>query len=157
MVKKITNNDLNEAKKGAAVVDFSAVWCGPCQMLAPVMEELSEELSGKAEFYNADSDENMGLAQEYRIVSIPAVIVLKDGVEVARTAGIQPFLPLPRHRVKRWRGSGKNGWMPAERRNAQLYRGTSELERADCELAHRLGTTWIAEWCAGRNEDYHAR
>ena len=63
MVKKITNNDLNEAKKGAAVVDFSAVWCGPCQMLAPVMEELSEELSGKAEFYNADSDENMGLAQ----------------------------------------------------------------------------------------------
>lgn len=77
MVKKITNNDLNEAKKGAAVVDFSAVWCGPCQMLAPVMEELSEELSGKAEFYNADSDENMGLAQEYRIVSIPAVIVLK--------------------------------------------------------------------------------
>ena len=52
MVKKITNNDLNEAKKGAAVVDFSAVWCGPCQMLAPVMEELSEELSGKAEFYN---------------------------------------------------------------------------------------------------------
>ena len=90
MVKKITNNDLNEAKKGAAVVDFSAVWCGPCQMLAPVMEELSEELSGKAEFYNADSDENMGLAQEYRIVSIPAVIVLKDGVEVARTVGFQP-------------------------------------------------------------------
>ena len=83
MVKKITNNDLNEAKKGAAVVDFSAVWCGPCQMLAPVMEELSEELSGKAEFYNADSDEN-------RIVSIPAVIVLKDGVEVARTVGFQP-------------------------------------------------------------------
>ena len=78
MVKKITNNDLNEAKKGAAVVDFSAVWCGPCQMLAPVMEELSEELSGKAEFYNADSDENMG------------VIVLKDGVEVARTVGFQP-------------------------------------------------------------------
>ena len=116
MVKKITNNDLNEAKKGAAVVDFSAVWCGPCQMLAPVMEELSEELSGKAEFYNADSDENMGLAQEYRIVSIPA-----------------------------------------ERRNAQLYRGTSELERADCELVHRLGIIWIAERCTGRNEDYHAR
>ena len=72
------------------LLDFWATWCGPCQMLAPVMEELSEELSGKAEFYNADSDENMGLAQEYRIVSIPAVIVLKDGVEVARTVGFQP-------------------------------------------------------------------
>ena len=72
------------------LLDFWASWCGPCQMLAPVMEELSEEFSGKAEFYNADSDENMGLAQEYRIVSIPAVIVLKDGVEVARTIGFQP-------------------------------------------------------------------
>lgn len=49
---------------------FPQYGAGPCQMLAPVMEELSEELSGKAEFYNADSDENMGLAQEYRIVSI---------------------------------------------------------------------------------------
>ena len=91
MVKKIQNNNMDEALQAkAAVVDFSAVWCGPCQMLAPVMEELSEELSSKAEFYNADSDENMGLAQEYRIVSIPAVIVLKDGMEVARTVGFQP-------------------------------------------------------------------
>ena len=76
MVKKITNNALNQAKKASAVVDYSAVWSGPCQMLAPVMEELSEELSGKAEFYNADSDENMGLAQEYLFVMMPAFIVL---------------------------------------------------------------------------------
>ena len=50
MVKKITNNDLNEAKKGVAVVDFSAVWCGPCQMLAPVLEELSGDLDGEARY-----------------------------------------------------------------------------------------------------------
>ena len=55
-----------------------------------IFPQYGADLSGKAEFYNADSDENMGLAQEYRIVSIPAVIVLKDGVEVARTVGFQP-------------------------------------------------------------------
>lgn len=90
MVKKIVNNQLEEAKKGIAVIDFSAEWCGPCQMLAPIMEELSEELAGKAEFYNADSDENSKLASEYRIVSIPAVVVMKDGVELARMVGFQP-------------------------------------------------------------------
>ena len=90
MVKKITNNDLNEAKKGAAVVDFSAVWCGPCQMLAPVMEELSEELSGKAEFYNADSDENMGLAQEYRIVNQLCFPLYACSKEIVRK--YKPFL-----------------------------------------------------------------
>ena len=87
-VENFDEKVLNSEKP--VMLDFWATWCGPCQMLAPVMEELSEELSGKAEFYNADSDENMGLAQEYRIVSIPAVIVLKDGVEVARTVGFQP-------------------------------------------------------------------
>ena len=87
-VENFDEKVLNSEKP--VMLDFWATWCGPCQMLAPVMEELSEELSGKAEFYIADSDENMGLAQEYRIVSIPAVIVLKDGVEVARTVGFQP-------------------------------------------------------------------
>ena len=76
--------------KALALVDFSATWCGPCRMLEPVLEELSEEMAGKVDFYNADSDENMDLAMAYRIASIPALLLLKNGEEVARTVGFQP-------------------------------------------------------------------
>lgn len=76
--------------KEIAVLDFSAAWCGPCRMLEPVLEELSEELAGKVAFYNADSDENMELAMKYRIQSIPALLLFKNGQEVSRTVGFQP-------------------------------------------------------------------
>ena len=76
--------------KALALVDFSATWCGPCRMLEPVLEELSEEMAGKVDFYNADSDENMDLAMAYRIASIPALLLLRNGEEVARTVGFQP-------------------------------------------------------------------
>lgn len=98
MVKKITDNKMEEALKSkAAVVDFSAVWCGPCKMLAPVLEEVSEELEGKVEFFNADTDENFALAQQYKIASIPALIFLKDGKQVAQNIGFQP-----KDAIKRW-------------------------------------------------------
>lgn len=80
MVKIITNNDMSEAKSSKlAVIDFSATWCGPCQMLAPVMEELSEELAGKVDIYSVDVDKNSELAEKFNIMSVPAIIVLKDG------------------------------------------------------------------------------
>ena len=56
-----------------AVVDFSATWCGPCRMLAPVLEQISEEMAGKVNFYNVDVDEVPELAQEFRISSIPCL------------------------------------------------------------------------------------
>ena len=59
MVTKISNNDLSQAKaQGVAVLDFSATWCGPCQMLAPVLHELADEVGSKAAFYSIDVDEN---------------------------------------------------------------------------------------------------
>ena len=93
MVNIIKNNDLETAKKaGVAVVDFSATWCGPCRMLAPVMEQLSEKYAGKAEFFNADVDENTDLAVRYNISNIPAVLIFKNGEVADRSVG---FLPAP--------------------------------------------------------------
>ena len=79
MITKITNNDLTEANaKELAVLDFSAQWCGPCKMLAPVLEAVAEELPDAA-FYSIDVDENFALAQQFRVSSIPCVVVLKQG------------------------------------------------------------------------------
>lgn len=91
MIKKIHNSDMTEAKNSkAALIDFSAVWCGPCKMLEPVLEDLSEEMAGQIEFFSADVDSNMELAQKYRIMNIPALVVLKDGEQVGMTVGFQP-------------------------------------------------------------------
>ncbi len=91
MVTTVENNNLNEAKNsGTAIIDFSAEWCGPCCMLAPIMEELSDELDGKVDFYNVNVDANPALAMEYGISSIPAVILMKNGKVVKQTVGYQP-------------------------------------------------------------------
>ncbi len=91
MVQRIYDNNMDEALESKlALVDFSAVWCGPCKMIAPVIEELSDELDGEVDFFNADSDENSELAREYQISSIPALLLFKNGEVVARTVGFQP-------------------------------------------------------------------
>ncbi|MBQ2082101.1 MAG: thioredoxin [Lachnospiraceae bacterium] len=91
MVKVIRRNEFEDVKKaGVAVVDFSATWCNPCRMLAPVMEELSDEYAGAVEFYNCDVDENGDLASDYGITSIPAIIIFKEGKATAKTVGFQP-------------------------------------------------------------------
>ena len=91
MVKKISKNEFEQVKNDEiAVIDFSAEWCGPCKMLAPVMEEVSEEFGDSVSFYNIDVDENMDIAQMYKIVSIPALILLKKGENVDMQIGFQP-------------------------------------------------------------------
>ena len=91
MVKKISQEEFEQVKNDdIAVIDFSAEWCGPCKMLAPVMEEVSEELGDSVSFYNIDVDQNMDIAQQYRIVSIPALLVLKKGEKVDMHIGFQP-------------------------------------------------------------------
>ena len=92
MVKKINEEQFNaEAKKSAAaVVDFSATWCGPCRMLAPVVEALSEEFAGKVDFYNVDVDECGDLAAEYRVQSVPCLVLMKNGAFVDQSIGFKP-------------------------------------------------------------------
>lgn len=72
------------------IVDFYATWCGPCKMLAPVLEEVSEEYAGKVNFFNVDVDENPDLAMQYKIMNIPALVVLKKGEKVDTQVGFAP-------------------------------------------------------------------
>lgn len=91
MVKKISEKEFAQVMEHeVAVIDFSAAWCMPCKMLAPVLEEVSEELDGKAAFYNVDVDENPGLAQQYGIAHIPAIVLLKNGAKEDMQVGFQP-------------------------------------------------------------------
>ena len=90
MVKKIENNNMSEALESSlALVDFSATWCGPCKMLAPVLEEISEEFAGKLDFFNADVDANDELALKYGIQNIPALVMFKNGEIADRIVGFQ--------------------------------------------------------------------
>ena len=73
-----------------AMIDFSAVWCGPCQILAPVMEKLAEQYDGKAIVAKVDVDEQQMLAIQYGVMSVPTVLFLKNGEEVGRLVGVQP-------------------------------------------------------------------
>ena len=71
------------------LVDFYADWCGPCKMMAPVVEELARELQGKAKVGKINVDENQNLAMEYNVMSIPTLIIFKEGKEFKRFVGVR--------------------------------------------------------------------
>ena len=99
MIKKISAEQFEtEAKKSpVAVVDFSATWCGPCRMLAPVLEGVSEKLKDKVDFYNVDVDEAHALAVEYRIHSVPCLMLFKNGELADQSLGFKP-----EHMIVEW-------------------------------------------------------
>ncbi len=72
------------------VVDFFADWCGPCRKLSPVMDEIEQELDGKAKFTKINTDENIELAQTYQISGIPTLLVFKNGELTERMVGLMP-------------------------------------------------------------------
>lgn len=76
--------------QGTALVDFWASWCGPCKMLAPVIEELGDKYEGTATIAKVDVDAEPGLAARYGVMSIPTVILFKDGAEIDRKVGFMP-------------------------------------------------------------------
>ena len=92
MITKINEQEFKTkvVNDAAAVVDFSATWCGPCRMLAPVLEEISDELEGKANFYNVDVDESGELAAGFGISSVPTVLILKNGRVADQSVGFRP-------------------------------------------------------------------
>ena len=92
MVKKINSQEFAEEamKAPAAVVDFNATWCGPCRMLAPVLEDISEKYAGRVSFFSVDVDEAPGLAMQYRVNSVPCLVLLKTGEFTDQSIGFRP-------------------------------------------------------------------
>ena len=87
-VKAISNSDTTELDAAKiALLDVWATWCGPCRAIAPVVEELSEEMNGQLEFFKADADENPELAKKLRVMSIPNIVIMKEGKVSARHVG----------------------------------------------------------------------
>ena len=91
MITKISNDDFSAVKASKlAIVDFNATWCGPCKMLAPVIDDLAGEYAGKIDFYSLDIDENPGLTAEFGIQGVPTLIMFKSGVKADMIVGFNP-------------------------------------------------------------------
>jgi thioredoxin 1 len=79
-----------EETQGVVVVDFFATWCGPCKMLAPVFEQVGEEMKNEATFLKVDIDQSLEIAQKFRITTVPTMMIFKDGKPVETLVGFMP-------------------------------------------------------------------
>ncbi|MCS7055535.1 MAG: thioredoxin [Thermoflexales bacterium] len=85
-----TFEDVVEKSKGVTLVDFWAEWCGPCKMIAPIVEQIAEENEGKLVVGKLDVDANSETAMKFGVMSIPTLILFKDGEPVERLVGYRP-------------------------------------------------------------------
>lgn len=91
MMNIVKNNQLDGVFAAEnAVVDLNASWCGPCRMLGPVLEELSDEMIDQAAFFSVDVDQNPDVASKYNVSAVPTVLFLKKGELVDSFVGFQP-------------------------------------------------------------------
>ncbi|MDF2645234.1 MULTISPECIES: thioredoxin [unclassified Paenibacillus] len=90
-VKQISDATFNnEIEAGTVLVDFWAPWCGPCKIIAPILDELSAEIGDAAKIVKINVDDNPESASKYNVMSIPTLLVFKDGQLVDQMVGVQP-------------------------------------------------------------------
>ena len=91
-LKHLSSEEFSSTIKNSdkvVLIDFFATWCGPCRMLGPILENVQDELQGKAEIYKVDIDECENIARQFGIMSVPTMIVFKDGKEVDKMVGLR--------------------------------------------------------------------
>lgn len=92
-VLKITNSSFEKEviqSDKPVLLDFWASWCGPCKMVGPIVDEVAEAVGDSAKVGKVNVDEEPDLARKFNVMSIPTLVVLKDGKEVKRVVGVQP-------------------------------------------------------------------
>ena len=88
MAQSITDKEFeSKTASGVTLTDFWAPWCGPCQMQSPVVDELSESMKGQVDFFKINVDEEVEVAKSFGIMSIPTLLVKKDGEVVEKLVG----------------------------------------------------------------------
>lgn len=93
LIANLDSSNFESAIKSSqklVLVDFWATWCGPCKQLGPVLDQLAEEMKDTAAIAKVDVDSNQGLAQQFGITSIPALILFKNGQQVDKIIGLRP-------------------------------------------------------------------
>lgn len=81
---------LEESKSGPVFVDFWAPWCGPCRIVSPIVEELADDYQGKMKFAKIDVDQAQNIALKYQVMSIPTLMIFKDGKPFEQVIGARP-------------------------------------------------------------------
>lgn len=94
MAQNLTKAEFEKAvmsAEGIVLVDFWASWCGPCKMVAPIIDKLAEEYEGRVAVYKVNVDEESALASEFAVVSIPTIIIFKNGKPIDKVIGARSF------------------------------------------------------------------
>ena len=90
LIRHLTDDSfLEEISQGVTLVDFHADWCGPCRMLAPVLDQVAKDVKGKATIVKMDIDSEQKTAAQFQITSVPTLILFKDGKEMNRLVGLR--------------------------------------------------------------------
>ena len=102
MAATVTSENLAEVTKdGLTIVDFCAPWCGPCKMMEPILENLEQSYGDQVHFGKLNVDHNQELAQSFKVMSIPSLVLFKDGKAIEKVTGVYPEAKLAKYIEKK--------------------------------------------------------